>query len=42
MDIPLTVGDNLITFTPHEPGVIPFSCWMGMLRSQIVVVDRLP
>ena len=42
MDIPLTVGDNLITFTPQEPGVIPFSCWMGMLRSQIVVVDRLP
>lgn len=42
MDIPLAVGDNLIVFTPTQAGTIPFSCWMGMLRSQIVVVDALP
>lgn len=42
MDIPLAVGDNLIVFTPTQTGTIPFSCWMGMLRSQIVVVDALP
>lgn len=42
MDVPLAVGDNLIVFTPTQTGVIPFSCWMGMLRSQIVVVDALP
>ena len=42
MDIPLVAGDNLIVFTPTQAGTIPFSCWMGMLRSQIVVVDALP
>jgi len=37
----LAVGDNVIEFTPMESGVIPFSCWMGMIRSKITVVDDL-
>ncbi|HWT73530.1 MAG TPA: sulfite exporter TauE/SafE family protein [Mobilitalea sp.] len=37
----LEVGDNLIEFTPTETGTIPFSCWMGMIRSNITVVDDL-
>ena len=36
---PLELGDNVIEFTPDESGVIPFSCWMGMIRSQITVVE---
>lgn len=38
---PLEVGDNIIEFTPDKSGVIPYSCWMGMIRSQITVVDDL-
>lgn len=37
----LQTGDNVIEFTPSESGTIPFSCWMGMIRSKIVVVDDL-
>lgn len=32
-------GENVIEFTPGEPGVIPYSCWMGMIRSTITVVE---
>ncbi len=38
---PLKVGDNVIEFTPTETGVIPYSCWMGMINSAIVVVDDI-
>jgi hypothetical protein len=37
----LAVGDNMIEFTASESGTVPFSCWMGMIRSKITVVDDL-
>ncbi|MEN6418574.1 MAG: sulfite exporter TauE/SafE family protein [Clostridiaceae bacterium] len=37
----LTPGDNVITFTPDETGLIPYTCWMGMLDGRILVVDDL-
>ena len=37
----LQPGDNVIEFTPTESGTIPYSCWMGMIRSSITVVDDL-
>jgi sulfite exporter TauE/SafE/copper chaperone CopZ/plastocyanin domain-containing protein len=37
----LAVGDNIIEFTPTESGSVPFSCWMGMIRSRITVVDDI-
>jgi sulfite exporter TauE/SafE len=37
-DIELQTGDNIIEFTPKEKGIIAFSCWMGMIRSQIEVI----
>jgi sulfite exporter TauE/SafE/copper chaperone CopZ/plastocyanin domain-containing protein len=37
----LSVGDNIIEFTPTESGSVPFSCWMGMIRSRITVVDDI-
>ena len=37
----LQVGDNVIEFTPTESGTVAFSCWMGMIRSKITVVDDL-
>ncbi len=32
-------GDNIIEFTPTEAGKFPYSCWMGMIRSSINVVE---
>lgn len=37
----LAVGDNEVTFTPQETGTIPYTCWMGMISSNITVVDDL-
>ncbi|GHV52039.1 hypothetical protein AGMMS49579_08680 [Spirochaetia bacterium] len=37
----LKVGDTVIEFTPEKTGTIPYSCWMGMIRSSITVVDSL-
>jgi plastocyanin domain-containing protein len=34
-----TTGANLIEFTPTETGRFPYSCWMGMIRGTITVVD---
>lgn len=36
---PLEVGDNWVEFTPTTSGKIPYSCWMGMINSQITVVE---
>ncbi|MDO4355858.1 MAG: sulfite exporter TauE/SafE family protein [Clostridia bacterium] len=41
LTIPLKAGENVIKFTPETSGVVPFSCWMGMIRSNIYVVDSL-
>lgn len=35
------VGENKIEFTPSEVGIIDYQCWMGMIRSNVVVVDDL-
>ncbi|WP_419823348.1 sulfite exporter TauE/SafE family protein [Anoxybacterium hadale] len=32
-------GENVIEFTPTTSGKFPYSCWMGMIRSSITVVD---
>jgi sulfite exporter TauE/SafE len=31
-------GENVVEFTPTRTGRIPYSCWMGMIRSSITVV----
>lgn len=33
----LKEGENVIEFTPSEPGQYGYSCWMGMIRSTIIV-----
>ncbi|HHW31594.1 MAG TPA: heavy metal transporter [Clostridiaceae bacterium] len=35
----LEAGDNIIEFNPTETGTFGYSCWMGMIRSKITVVD---
>lgn len=37
----LIPGDNLIEFTPNEDGNIPYTCWMGMISSNIKVVSDI-
>lgn len=35
----LQEGENIIEFIPEEVGTFPYSCWMGMIRSKITVVE---
>lgn len=37
IDVKLKEGENIIEFTPDEKGAINYSCWMGMIKSQIIV-----
>lgn len=37
----LSEGDTVIEFMPTSSGSYPFSCWMGMIRSSITVVDDI-
>jgi hypothetical protein len=37
----LEPGDNVIEFTPARSGAFLYTCWMGMIRGRITVVDRL-
>ncbi|HOJ48425.1 MAG TPA: sulfite exporter TauE/SafE family protein [Bacillota bacterium] len=41
IDKKLMARDNIIEFTPTESGTFPYSCWMGMIRSRITVVDDI-
>ena len=33
-------GENIIEFTPDEAGTYQYTCWMGMIRGNIFVVDE--
>lgn len=37
----LVPGDNIIEFTPDEEGRITYTCWMGMISSNIQVVKDI-
>jgi sulfite exporter TauE/SafE/plastocyanin domain-containing protein/copper chaperone CopZ len=37
----LIPGDNVIEFTPMEEGNITYTCWMGMISSNIKVVSNI-
>ena len=39
IDRDLQVGQNVIEFTPNKKGTYTYTCWMGMLKNNIVVVD---
>ena len=32
-------GENVIEFTPTEAGTVSYSCWMGMIRGNITIVE---
>lgn len=33
-------GENIIEFTPEETGTVQYTCWMGMIYGNIIVVDN--
>jgi sulfite exporter TauE/SafE/copper chaperone CopZ/plastocyanin domain-containing protein len=35
-----TPGENVIEFTPDRAGKFSYSCWMGMIRSSITVLEE--
>ncbi|MFZ5500403.1 MAG: sulfite exporter TauE/SafE family protein, partial [Candidatus Micrarchaeota archaeon] len=39
LDIKLKKGLQVVEFTPDKEGVVRWSCWMGMIPGQFVVVD---
>ncbi len=39
LNIKLSEGENVIEFTPDRPGRFGYSCWMGMIRSSITVIE---
>ena len=39
LDIPIKKGEQVVEFTPHQEGVITWSCNMGMTTGSFVVVD---
>ena len=38
-DVPLAAGDNVIEFLPKEEGTFVYTCWMNMIKNNILVVD---
>jgi sulfite exporter TauE/SafE len=40
LEIKLHEGTQVIEFTPEETGVVPWSCWMGMIPGTFIVVDN--
>ena len=41
IDREFSPGQNLVEFTPLESGEFVYTCWMGMIKSKIIVVDDL-
>lgn len=40
MEYTFHTGENVIEFTPEKPGTVRYSCWMGMIRGSIFVIDE--
>ena len=41
LTVDLKTGDNLVEFTPKKVGNMKYTCWMGMVTSNIKVVDNI-
>lgn len=42
LEINLHEGEQTVEFTPQESGVVPWSCWMGMIPGAFIVVEYQP
>lgn len=41
LEFDIKPGVQVIEFTPNEEGVIPFTCWMGMITGKFIVKDDI-
>jgi uncharacterized protein len=41
LKFPVKQGEQIIEFTPTESGVVPWSCWMGMIQGTFVIKDNV-
>lgn len=41
LDFDIRPGEQVIEFTPKEEGIIPWSCWMGMISGTFIVRDNV-
>lgn len=41
LEFDVVKGEQVIEFTPSEEGVIPWSCWMGMIPGAFIVKDAI-
>jgi hypothetical protein len=39
LEFDIKKGEQVIEFTPTQEGVIPWSCWMGMIPGSFIVTD---
>lgn len=39
LSVKLHEGTTVVTFIPTETGTISYSCWMGMIKSSMLVVE---
>jgi len=40
LEFDINEGKNIIEFTPNETGIMPWSCWMGMMPGAFIVHDE--
>lgn len=41
IQVALQPGDNFVEFTPTKSGAITYTCWMGMVSSEIQILDKI-
>jgi sulfite exporter TauE/SafE/copper chaperone CopZ len=41
LEFKINPGEQIIEFTPTESGVIPWSCWMGMIKGTFIVKEDI-
>ena len=41
LEFKINPGEQIIEFTPTESGVIPWSCWMGMIKGTFIVKENI-
>lgn len=42
LKIDIHEGEQTVLFTPQETGIVPWSCWMGMIPGSFIVVEDSP
>ncbi len=42
LEFDVAEGRQVVEFTPTQPGLVPWSCWMGMLHGSFDVLDTRP